>query len=343
MFPRNSPLARMARVKPQVKITPLEAEALARDGFGLEATAESLVGERDQNFLLRGNSGLKFILKVLHPDEAEQRLDFQNRLLGHISRADPGLPVPRVVERKLASTAADNLRLQCLTFVEGAPLHSIPMSAGLRRSIGNFQAKLSIALQEFSHPAENLEILWDTKRLVNFADLAGNMEDGARRALVNTAIARFEANVMPLLPSLRQQVIHNDFNRDNILIDGERIAGLIDFGDIVRSPVVQDIATTCAYLANADDSFIEAIGDIVVGFHKVFPLHHLEISVLMDFIMARLALIVVIGSYKAKLNPGNAKYLLRNQRDAIRMLSRLIEQNRGEAAELLANRLSVVA
>lgn len=343
MFPRNSPLAKMARVKPQVKITPLEAEVLARDGFGLETTAESLVGERDQNFLLRGNSGLKFILKVLHPDDAEPRLDFQNRVLDHISCTHPALPVPRVIQRKLAGTAADNFRLQCLTFVEGSPLHSIPMSASLRRSIGNFQANLSIALQEFTHPAENLTILWDTKRLANFASLASNVEDDARRNLVNTVIAQFKTRVVPLLPSLRQQVIHNDFNRDNILVDGEQIAGLIDFGDIVKSPIVQDVATTCAYLANSPDSFVEAISDIIVGFHEVFPLRHLEISVLPDFIMARLALIIVIGSYKAKLNPGNAKYLLRNQRDAARLLSLLIEQDRDETAELLANRLAEIA
>lgn len=343
MFPRSSPIAELVQVKPQVKIAPVEAEALARDGFGMKATAEPLVGERDQNFLLRENSGRKFILKVIHPDEAEQRLDFQNRLLDHVSRTHPGLPVPRVIERKPAGTAADNLRLQCLTFLEGVPLHATPISAGLRRSVGNFQAKLSIALLEFTHPAENLGILWDTKRLANFSDLADSIENVGRRALVNTVIAQFEANVVPLLPSLRQQVIHNDFNRDNILIDGEQIAGLIDFGDIVRSPIVQDVATTCAYLGNSNDSFVEAIGDIVVGFHEFFPLHHQEISVLLDFIMARLALIVVIGAYKARLNPSNAEYLLRNQQDAIRMLSHLIEQNRAETAELLASRLSEVA
>ncbi|MGD9925431.1 MAG: phosphotransferase [Pseudorhodoplanes sp.] len=283
------------------------------------------------------------MLKVIHPDEAEQRLDFQSRLLDHVSRVHPDLPVPRVIKRKPAGTVADDFHLQCLTFLDGTPLHLSAMSANLRRSVGNFQAKLSIALQEFHHPAENLKILWDTKCLANFSDLADSIENVGRRALVNTVIAQFEANVVPLLPSLRQQVIHNDFNRDNILIDGEQIAGLIDFGDIVRSPIVQDVATTCAYLGNSDDSFVEAIGDIVVGFHEVFPLHHQEVSVLLDFIMARLALIVVIGAYKARLNPGNAEYLLRNQQDAIRMLSHLIKQNRAETAELLASRLSEVA
>ncbi len=42
---------------------------------------------------------------------------------------------------------------------------------------------------------------------------------------------------MPQLAGLRHQVIHNDLNLHNVLVDpkdGARVAGVIDFGDMVR-------------------------------------------------------------------------------------------------------------
>ena len=61
----------------------------------------------------------------------------------------------------------------------------------------------------------------------------------------------FERHAVPLLRGLRRQVIHNDFNPHNVLadaVDDTRIAGVIDFGDMVHAPLVQDLATACAYL-----------------------------------------------------------------------------------------------
>ncbi len=345
MFLGNTDIAKQLLVRPQLAVSARDAEAIASAKFGLDVRAEPLAGERDHNFLLCGTDGKKFILKVIHPDESSPRIDFQNKLLAHISRTDPGLPVPRIVAQRngpevatWATAAGGSSCLQCLTFLEGSPLHSAPPSTDCRRNIGKFQAQLTIALREFSHPAEGMGILWDTKRVSRFIDLADAIEDEDRRDLVTAAIRQFQANVAPLLPSLRHQVIHNDFNRDNILIDGDQIVGLIDFGDIVYSPIIQDLATTCAYLADRTDSFIEAICDIASGFHGVFPLEPLEISVLLDFVAARLALIVVLGSQKAILNPGNAAYLLRNQSDAIRLLSLLKDQSKS-AASMLAKRL----
>jgi Ser/Thr protein kinase RdoA (MazF antagonist) len=44
-----------------------EAVRMARDLYGLDATANSLPGEYDDNFHLIAANGAQFVLKVMHP------------------------------------------------------------------------------------------------------------------------------------------------------------------------------------------------------------------------------------------------------------------------------------
>ena len=53
--------------------------------------------------------------------------------------------------------------------------------------------------------------------------------------------------VAPRLDTLPKGAIHNDGNDHNILVlDGE-MAGLLDFGDMVSSALVCEVANTAAY------------------------------------------------------------------------------------------------
>ena len=62
-------------------------------------SADSLPSDRDQNFLLLDeDSGRKYVLKVSHAGEDPQILDFQNRMLEHLTRA--GFPLANVLFAK---------------------------------------------------------------------------------------------------------------------------------------------------------------------------------------------------------------------------------------------------
>src|ERR1041384_95097 len=74
-----------------------EAEALARDRWGIPARAEALRGERDRNFRLYAADGRTFVLKIANPAEDAAFRALQIAALRHIARLDPGLPVPRVI------------------------------------------------------------------------------------------------------------------------------------------------------------------------------------------------------------------------------------------------------
>ena len=46
------------------RFTPAQAVALARERYGLHAEAMPLPSERDQNFLLRTESGERYVFKI---------------------------------------------------------------------------------------------------------------------------------------------------------------------------------------------------------------------------------------------------------------------------------------
>src|SRR5204863_512689 len=59
------------------------------------------------------------------------------------------------------------------------------------------------------------------------------------------------AHLRGAMPNLRQSVIHNDANDNNVLVseDGESISGLLDLGDAVHSITVNELAVAAAYAA----------------------------------------------------------------------------------------------
>ena len=120
---------------------------------------------------------------------------------------------------------------------------------------------------------------------------------------------------MPVLSQLPQGVIHNDANDYNLLIDNKnapnRIAGIIDFGDMVHSHVINELAITCAYALMGDkqDDLLTVLSAIVAGYHQNKPLLDIELEVLYSLIALRLCTTVCNSALAIKQQPDN-EYLL---------------------------------
>ena len=326
-------------------VSPAEAEFLARTFFGLSAVANPLTGERDRNFHLRDGAGREYVLKVVHPAEDPGVTDFQSRALLHIASTDPGLPMPRLL-RPTSGDAPDaswevtgmpRRRVRLLTYLAGRPLHLLTPTRALRRDLGACLARLGLALRDFSHPSQSHRLLWDLQHAVQVRGLLAELPP-ASRALSESALDRFATHALPILPGLRAQVIHNDFNPHNILADpttDTRIAGIIDFGDMVHAPLVQDLATAAAYQIAPDGPVLLGPAEMIAAFHAICPLLPDEIAVLPDLIAARLALTITISSWRAARHPDNAAYIMRNQKAAWAGLKRLQEQTRDAATAFI--------
>ena len=79
---------------PQLSVE--EAQTAASDFYGISASAELLVSERDQNFLLCDRSGERYVLKIANPSEVRATLEMQNGAITHILEKESDLTIPRV-------------------------------------------------------------------------------------------------------------------------------------------------------------------------------------------------------------------------------------------------------
>src|SRR5260370_41355649 len=81
-------------------VTEEEAVRLARELYGIEATARALPGEYDDNFHLTSGDGHAFVLKVMHPAREQSFIDMQSGALQHLAQRAPQLPLPRVIPNR---------------------------------------------------------------------------------------------------------------------------------------------------------------------------------------------------------------------------------------------------
>ena len=108
-----------------------------------------------------------------------------------------------------------------------------------------------------------------------------DIEGEARRAMVRRVIDSFATEALPKLAQVRSQVIHNDLNLHNVLVDpddGVRVAGVIDFGDMVVGPLLFEPSIAAADIWIGKDDPLESVTTLVGAYHRVLPLREDEIG-----------------------------------------------------------------
>jgi hydroxylysine kinase len=308
-----------------------QARTLLRERYGIDASLEPLASERDQNFLATRKDGSKQVLKFANASEPATVTDFQNQGLTHIARVDPDFPVPRVIATKdgapmfeVESDAGSAHRVRLLSWLEGTPLQHARGVDSVARQTGACLARLDLALRGFEHPASDYPLLWDIRNGASLETLLPHVRDRELRDLCEQRIERFREVIAPQLDRLRSQVIHNDMNPSNVLVDRSdvnRVSGVIDYGDMVFSRLVNDVAIAAAYFCRVEtDPFTEVL-DLLDSYTGMLPLTEDEIAVLPDLILARHLTTVMITRWRVSMYPDNADYILRNEARARRMLS----------------------
>ncbi|MCP4044552.1 MAG: phosphotransferase [Gammaproteobacteria bacterium] len=319
-----------------------EAASVAADHYGIDATVHPLVSERDQNFRLDAHGGKRYTLKFSNDAEQLQVIDFQNRALVYIENHDASLPLPRVVpdlEGHLhCSVRKDDKThfVRVLSWVDGMVLHDTQANADLANRLGRLLARLGLALDGFEHPGSNPPLLWDMKRAAALRDLLIYIEEPELRQLATQTLDQFDSTVKPALEILRTQVIHSDLNPGNVLMSKtqpDEISGIIDFGDMVKSPLIIDLAIALSYQLSSDDDPLAGALPMIAGYHTVRPLKHAEMEILTDLIRTRLITTLLINSYRVTLFPENRDYLMISYDSARNFLINLNRLSADDAVE----------
>ena len=308
------------------------AGVVARE-FGLRGTIQRLAGEVDETFRIDTADGTPFLIKLARAGEAEEAVSFQTGLLRHLQLAAPDLPVPRL---RTATGGAHYLISQAgplegriirvISFLPGDPLRAIRSTRPLREQIGRNLALLGRALRGYDHPAAHRPVVWDIQHLSALRPMADAVEPPDRRQILLAEIDRFEDSTAPALKRLRAQVVHNDFNSDNILVAPDRVSvsGILDFGDATYTALINDVAVMATYqLGDGPDPTTPAVYSIA-GYHAVTELTADELGLLPRLIMARMVARVIVPEWRARQSPANRRYLLRNTARARAQLDRLL-------------------
>jgi 4-aminobutyrate aminotransferase-like enzyme/Ser/Thr protein kinase RdoA (MazF antagonist)/murein DD-endopeptidase MepM/ murein hydrolase activator NlpD len=320
-------------VRDRPRFREADAARLAAECYGLAVTARPLPSERDQNFLLEGPSGERHVLKFAHPAVRREILEAQNQAMDHLTRR--GFPCPGVCRTPagehilpVVSSGQKPSLMRLLTYLPGRPLaHVRPHTPELLRGLGRLLGDLSRGLSDFDHPAAHRELVWDLahfpRTLLRYSRMIADPE---RRRIVETFLAHYEEAVPPLAARLRTGVIHNDANDFNLLVAGTgdeaHACGLIDFGDMVHSARVHELAVALAYAMLGKEDPLAAAAEVAGGYHERFPLEEAEVDVLYLLACARLCLSVSLSAHQRRLEPAN-EYLSISEAPAWELLDRL--------------------
>ena len=132
--------------------------------------------------------------------------------------------------------------------------------------------------------------------------------------------------------SLRPGVIHGDANDHNVLASAERMTGLLDFGDMVHSAIVCDLAVALAYAMLGERDPLAAAGAVIRGYHRHNPLNGSEQLALDVLVRARLAASLCYAAHN-KIREPDDPYQVVSEAGVRALFERLDAYPRGAAEE----------
>ena len=304
------------------RFTAEEAARIAAELYGLHGTASALGSERDQAFLL-DDGGAGGVLKISNASEDVSVLDLEEAAIAHVTAVEPDLPVARM----LAPRAVFHGHAVRLFERRRGRKAGPELDDGAVRKVAETHAGVCLALRSFFHPAAGRELLWNLRSAPLLRPLLDEIAEPDRRTLAARALDGYDERVLPQWTRLRAQVVHGDFNLDNLLLDDDGVAGILDFGDCCHTALAADVAIALASFVRGrqpEDAF--RVARITLdGFSSRLPLEPVELELLGDLVAARLVAIVVISAWRSRRFPDNADYIEAWDGDSWQLLALLDE------------------
>lgn len=298
------------------------AERWAEDAFGLVARAVDLGSQQDANFLLVDMTGARdvaegtpvAVMKISNSAFDTVTAEEQDHAAQWLADSAAALRTPtRVGELAVLEAPSGSHTVRLIRYLDGGTLHgSGYLSTATVAAMGRVCGEVSVALGDLpTAPAERV-LQWDLRqgpRVVEF--LAEHIADADLRARV-TRVARAEARVVErVAASLPVQVVHGDLTDDNLMRsatpDDERLLdGVIDFGDLMLSWCVAELATTISSILHHDDATPLSVLPAIAAFHDIRPLDIAEVEALWPLVVIRGAVLVASGHQQVSADESNA-------------------------------------
>jgi len=317
------------------QLSDAEVARLIQAEYGLDGQLRSLVSERDQNFRLTANDGNCYVLKIAGAAEDQKTADFQIQALLHLEARGCRTKVPRIRRTRDGASSTTVMQgetrhiVRLVSYLHGQMFGDAPTTPALMCSFGQSLAYLDIALSDFDHEGDQPLLRWDMQRASDLIPLTKHIPDDALRQTARACFDDFQQIAEPRFARSRHQVIHNDMNPGNVLVeenDAESVAGIIDFSDMLRAPLVVELGIAASYLRRDDADALADIASLVAAYDRVSPLEDVEIELLYDLVRTRLVTTVTMLYWRLATQGNNDDYArksLASESSAERFLARI--------------------
>ncbi len=308
-------------------------QQLAKQHYGLSATVKALKGYDELNYFLTTDDGRKYIFKIATDEHGLHFLDAQVKIINHLSVSSLKDKFQHYVlntdgnELTTLVIGNKNYYLRILSFLEGTLWVDVKdRPESLHTDLGRFLGGMDKALSDFLHPAMHRHYTWDISTAMDANAKLAYIKNHERRRIAGYYLLQFETEVLPMLSSLRHAYAHNDANDYNVLVANNQVSGLIDFGDMVYTALINNVAIACTYVMLNTAHPLHAATLVVKGYHEQYALTENELDILYYLIAARLCISVTQSAYYASLAENNEHHFI-TEKPAWNLLHQLIRIN----------------
>ncbi len=306
---------------------------LVKKNYGINAAVKPLTGEYELNYLLTCDDGIKYIFKLASDEHSFAFFDAQVKIIQHLEQSAVADKFFRYIPN-LEGSALTVLQLgdskyylRLITFLEGNFWVDVKeRSDALHIDLGNVLGSMDSALENFSHPAMHRHYIWDISNAADANRRLHCIKNHERRRIAGYFLLQFETEVLPVISSLRHAYVHHDANDTNILVQGNKVYGLIDFSDMVYTALVNNLAVACTYAMMNHNDPLHAATLVVKGYYAAYPLTEQEIDLLYFLIAARLCISVTQSAYNTSIETNNEHHFI-SEKPAWDLLYKLIRVN----------------
>jgi len=336
------------RIKPRVSSCRLEKYLLERFPF-VEvnvASLKELNSYEDRNYYFKGILDAKvsggkadsevpnifdeFVVKIYNQEDSNEPaiVDAQIKALLHLKEENINVKIPTEVfprphqqspdlEQKFAfiewtMIVAKKSIVRVLSFVPGKMFEEEESTKRRLYNLGEMLGKLDMALKTFYDPSLVRTFTWNLKQGGDVIRRFNEFVESPEKEMIRDVLDRFE-HMVRTVNGLRESVIHNDANDNNVLIcgsgDDPDALGIIDFGDLVYTWTVSEVAIAMAYvIINSQTKQEDAISyamNVLAGYESVIKLNEGERKALPILICARMSVSITVAARGLKDDPNN--------------------------------------
>lgn len=304
-----------------MKLTKKQAELISNEyNLGKVQSLKPIAGGWvNYNYELKTDKG-KFVVRLLGTKiekDIKNRLFIEFKLLSHLHKIKFPYEIPYPLKNREGNYLINIKKtlLWVYPYIEGSPIKNYD-NATIKSVVGALATYHKYVEKVKITNIRKVDSLKETSK--KYKEMRKQKSDNPANKLMLENFELFEESlnkVEKIKFNTKQVPIHYDFHKENLLFDGKRVVGILDFERLLYAPRILDIAhlVKCTYKKDRSD-FIKRVNFIIKEYGKVNPLTKKE----KDLILPMLAkdncrmferFYKLIGSKSKKIHQGDLSSL----------------------------------